>query len=300
MEFREVRSLIALGRFASIVRAAQEVNLTPAAVHKQIKNLESEFGISMYEKSGRGVQLTQAAHAILPHLEALLAQRDAVMSVLTDWKGVGPGVLRIGANPAISGVLIPRLLRLYRREWPDVALEVEVEGSGTLLEHVANRSLDLAIGNWEDSVRTRVNRPMRWEYKLVAVASEPWPETMRLRDLSRETFILLPVETHLGRWVADYLARHACAPAQTIVAGSSHTIISMIRHGLGIGLLPTWAVAQEVDEGHLHILKLGDPALTGTLDLITPKTGYTPSAVRTFIDLALRESADKHLRPCRK
>lgn len=299
MEFREVRSLVALGRFESIARAAQEVNLTPAAVHKQIKNLESEFGMSMYEKSGRGVQLTQAAHAILPHLEALLAQHDAVMSVLTDWKGVGPGVLRIGANPAISGVLIPRLLQLYRREWPDVAPEVEVEGSGTLLDHVANHSLDLAIGIWDDSARTRVNRPMRWEYKLVAVASEPWPEAMRLRDLSRETFVLLPVETYLGRWVDDYLARQGCRPARTILAGSSHTIISMIRHGLGIGLLPGWAVAREVAEGHLHIINLKDPALMGTLDLITPKTGYTPKAVRAFIELALREG-DEHLRPRRK
>jgi DNA-binding transcriptional LysR family regulator len=300
MEFREVRSLVALGKFESIAKTAQAVNLTSAAVHKQIKNLESEFGVPLYEKSGRSVHLTRAARAILPHLQELLAQYDAVAAALTDWKGMGRGIVHIGANPAISAYLIPPLLKVFREKWPGISPILEVEGSATLLDRVANRSLDLAIGIWDESARERVTPRVRWDYEIVAVSNQPWAEPVRLKHLSGQPFVRLPQEAYLGAAVDAYLARHGCRPLQSIVVSSSHTMIAMIRNGLGIGMLPRWAVQSEVDAGALFVIPLKEPRLTGVLDLITPKSGYVPEPVRAFIDLAREYPAGELLRVRRR
>jgi len=296
MEFREIRSLVALAELESIARTAQAVNLTPAAVHKQIKNLEAELGIPLYEKVGRGVRLTPPALAILPHLKELLARYDGVLSVTSDWKGLGQGQLRIGANPAISGFLIPRLLRAFREAWPEVTPVLEVEGSATLLHNITNRSLDLAVGIWSDEDLAGVNHTMRWEYEVVAVSHRPFPSGTRLRALSKEPFVRLPPSTFLGRWVDAYLTRHGCQPTETMYVSSSHTMISLVRAGLGVGLLPRWAVAGEIASKALHVIPVKEPRLVGMLDLITPKGGYVPRSVESFIALARREGAGEFLR----
>lgn len=296
MEFREIRSLVALADLESIARAAQAVNLTPAAVHKQLKNLEAELGIPLYEKVGRGVQLTPPALAVLPHFKDILARYDGVLSVTSDWKGLGQGQLRIGANPAISGFLIPRLLHAFRAAWPEVTPVLEVEGSATLLQNLLNRNLDLAIGIWSDEDRASVNHQMRWEYEVVPVSHRRFPAGTRLRSLSREPFVRLPPNTFLGRWVDAYLARHGCQPTETMYVNSSHTMISLIRGGLGIGLVPRWAIAPELASGDLHVIPLKEPRLVGMLDLITAKGGYVPRSVESFIALARREGAGEFLR----
>ena len=69
MELKELRSLVALSELGSISLAAGYLHLSPPAIHKQLKTLESELGVRLYEKAGRQLQLTQAAEVLLPYLK---------------------------------------------------------------------------------------------------------------------------------------------------------------------------------------------------------------------------------------
>ncbi|MBL8221065.1 MAG: LysR family transcriptional regulator [Bryobacterales bacterium] len=296
MEFREARSLALLARTQSLAQTAEQVNLTPAAVHKQIKNLEREFGVRLYEKLGRNVRLTQAAHIVLPYLEEMLSQYDSIGSALTDWKGLKRGSVRIGSNPAVSSYLMPSLLGKFRHDWPGVTPVLDVGTSSGLLDQLARRSLDVVVGHWDEPMDDRVRARARWEYDIVLVTSlAEVPRRVRLRELNRYPFVQLPLGGQLGNLIDAYSREHGLEPAETTVVNNSHTIISMIRVGLGIAMLPMWSVASDVHSGALRVIRQAERPLTAQMGVLTARSGYVPPPVTAFIELA-RKHSWKHLR----
>src|SRR5713101_6021151 len=125
MELHAARSLVLLADLGSLAKTAETLRLSPPAVHKQLKLLEAELGVRLYEKIGRGLRLTQAAELLLPYCRHLLADHDTALSALEEWKGSTRGTLRIGAGPATSVHLLPGLLRIYGRAFPEVDVVVE-------------------------------------------------------------------------------------------------------------------------------------------------------------------------------
>jgi DNA-binding transcriptional LysR family regulator len=233
----------------------------------------------------------------MPYLEELLAQCDAITAALTEWKGVQRGFVRIGANPAMSSFLLPSLLKSFRKKWPGVALMLDVDVSPNLSHRVASRSLDLAMGLWDDPSQGRVASRARWEYEVVAVTSgQDSANYTRLQDLSGQPFVRLPQGAVLAAWIDSYLNRYEVRPSQVMVVNNAQTMMSLICAGLGIGMLPMWAVAAEVRNGTLSVIRCEEPPLMGTLDLITAKSGYLPPPVKAFIDLAREESSWEHVR----
>ena len=296
MEFREARSLAVLAQTESLAKTAKIVNLTPAAVHKQLKNLEHELGVTLYEKSGRAIQLTQAATLLLPHLEELLASYEAINAAVTDWKGLRRGFIRIGVNPATSTILLPSLLRAYRELWPRVTVMLDIDGGVSLSNRVANRSLDLGLGLWDEPGQTRVVSRMRWEYEIVPIASpELHVESTQIRDLSRHVHIRGPHNTTLATWIDAYLKRHGFQPNEAMVVNNSQTVSALVRAGLGFGFLPMWVVAAEIEAGQLQVIPCKERPLMGTLDLISTRSGYVSPPVNALIDLARAHDSWKRL-----
>jgi LysR family carnitine catabolism transcriptional activator len=296
VEFREVRSLVALGKLASIAKTAEQLNLTPAAIHKQLKNLEREFGITLYEKTGRSIHLTQAAQVIMPHLDDLVSQYKAIFSALTEWKGLQRGFVRLGANPAVSSFLAPPLLKQFREDWPGLALVLDVSISEMLLDHIADRSLDVAFGIWAPHGLGHATSRARWAYDLVMVTNdERVPEQAALQDLSGFPFIRLPAGSSLSDAIDLYAYSNGLRPSENIIVNNSHTIVSLVRAGMGNSILPHWAVADDVRAGTLRVVRQDEPLLTAQLDLITSRTRYVAPPVKAFIDLA-RNFSWEHLR----
>ena len=75
------------------------IGLSPGAIHKQLKALEQELGVLLYERVGRRLQLTQATEVVLPYLKEMLAQCDLALAALGEWRGMKRGLVRIGAGP---------------------------------------------------------------------------------------------------------------------------------------------------------------------------------------------------------
>src|SRR5260370_7489763 len=99
MELRQLRSLVTISELGSISLAAQHLHLSPPAIHKQLKGLEIDLGVPLYEKIGRQLQLTQPAEVVLPYLKDILAQYDSALSPLQECKGLNPALVPIAPVP---------------------------------------------------------------------------------------------------------------------------------------------------------------------------------------------------------
>jgi len=294
MEFRELRSLIALADLGSIARAAERLHLSPPAIHKQLKLLEAELGGQLYDKAGRNLRLTQAGELLLPYSRDLVAEHDSVITAMEEWKGLKRGLVSIGTRP--TTYVLPPVLRQFRRLNPGVEVFVETGNTPVLLESLSKGSLDLAMLVSPDlAERQNFCVEATWDFELVFVSHvrQP-PRHPRLADLKNSRFILFPKGLRMQEPIDRYFAANAFEPNVTMRLDNSDLIRAMVRAGLGISVLPYWVVARDVKDRYHSVIRPVGPSVYSKLALVRRKMSYVPGAVQALIDTA-RTLDLKHL-----
>lgn len=286
MEMNEIRSLVTLAELGGITPTAAKLHLSVGAIHKQLKVLEGELGVRLYEKTGRRLQLTQATEILLPYLRELLAQHDGAISALAEWRGMKSGLVRIGAGPAMSSYILPPLLRRFRRSFPGVDLFVQSGNTPFLLESLARGSLDLALLISADLVEGpgfQVNAS--WDFELVLVSHlRQAPRRCRLADLQRHPFILFQKGSRMEEPIDRYFAANGFRPRVNMRFDNADAIKAMVRAGLGISMLPVWLVDADLRSGRLFPIRQQEPPLFSKIALLTRRSRYVPEPVQAFID----------------
>lgn len=285
MEFRDLRSLVTLADLGSIAKVAEKLHLTPPAIHKQLKSLEAELEVRLYEKVGRNLRLTQAADVVIPHARDLLAEHDAAIAAVEEWRGLKQGVVRIGAGPATGSYVLPPLLKKFRRSYPKIDLLVEAGNSLDLIDKLGSGALDLALlVSSHQPEEASLCMETSLEMELVFVSN--LPQTRRhcsIRELSRFPFILFRRSSRMQRVIDRYFAEVNFHPSVIMAFDNADAIKAMVRAGLGISMLPFWVVDQDLKEGHIFLIRQKERALFSKLDLVRRKSNYLPAPVAAFI-----------------
>jgi DNA-binding transcriptional LysR family regulator len=295
MEFRELRSLVALADLGGIARAAEKLHLSAPAIHKQLKLLESELGVQLYEKVGRNLHLTQAAEVLLPYLRDMLAEYQSALSALDEWKGLKRGLVTIGTGP--TSYVLPAILRHFRHAYPGVEVFVETGNTPVLLESLGKGSIDLAMLVSPDlSERQDFCVEVMWDFEFVVVSHlrRP-PRRPRLADLKDLRFVLFRRGSRMQDSIDRYLAANGFQPNVIMRLDNSELIKAMVRAGLGVSILPYWVVEKDVKEGHLSLIRQKEPPLLSKLALVRRKQSFVPQPVQAFINAARNLDAG-HLR----
>lgn len=286
MELKELQSLVELAQSGSITTTAEQLHLSPAAIHKQLKVLEDELGVRLYEKIGRRLQLTQAANVLLPYLREMLAQRDAGLSALAEWKGLKRGAVRIGTGPA--SYILPVIVKKFRRTSPGVEVLVETGNTPVLLQDLQKGSLDLVLVVSPDLAEDRdfcVETHWDFEFVLVSHTRQPLRRPC-LADMHGFRFILFRQGSRMQEPIDRYFAAHGFQPNVTMRFDNADFIRSMVRTGLGVSMLPFWVVSKDVKEGHLHMIHLQESPLRSKVALVRRKSSYVPPCVQGFLATA--------------
>lgn len=247
MELRHLRYFRAVGREQHFGRAAKILHVAQPALTRQIRNLEQELGVSLFERLPRGVQLSAAGRMFLSEAEAILAQVDRSIDKARSYASGHFGTVRVGFSEIASGHReIPSKLLYFRLNEPNVTLELLPMGSQKQLDALKDAQIDAAIVydvhqdeadaqllHHKDIGSSDIVLALYKGHRL-ADASE-----IRMKDLHGEPF-LWPVRTAMPQY-SDSLTR-ACA-SQGVVPNvvqetATHTILlSLVAVGMGIGFV---------------------------------------------------------------
>jgi LysR family transcriptional activator of glutamate synthase operon len=298
MELRELRCLVTLADMGSITRTAEKLHLSAAAIHKQLKVLEGELGVRLYEKAGRQLRLTQAAEVLLPHIKNLLAQYDAALDALSEWKGLKRGVVRIGTGPTMSSYLLPSLLEGFRSLFPEVELFVETGNTQHLLDFLGKGLLDVTFLISSELLEAPgLLIEAAWDFDFALVSGmKALPRRYRLAELQEFPFILYKKGSIFENLIDRYFAENRFRPRVIMRFDTPEAIKAMIRSGLGVSMLPLWVVEAELKNKTLSILRQQEPPLCARVALVTRKFGYVPQPVSAFLEVA-RKWKWKNTRP---
>jgi DNA-binding transcriptional LysR family regulator len=285
MDSRFLDSFVMVVDNGSIAETARRLNITAAGVAQRIRALETEIGTRLIVRSGQRVQPTEAGIAILARARNILADmRDLKPMAVADRPS---GELRLGATGSSTSGLLPGILTLLTKKYPEVEVRM-ISGNGAeLYQRLLDGELDTAIIPQPPFAIPKVYewRTLR-EERLIVVT----PASTRARDphaiLAAEPFIRPRRSSWVGRLVEGYLRQAGIRPHERFELDTLEASVIMVDRGLGVTLLHDWAPPWP--EG-LSLLKIPVPdnPFSRRLGLIWSRASVRIRLVRAFLEVAV-------------
>ncbi len=261
---RQLTVFAAVARHLSFARAAEELHLTPPAVSMQIRQLEGQLGLPVFERGGGSVSLTVAGEYLLVHARRVLGTLKEAEDLVARLRRVETGRLLIGML-GTAKYFLPKLLAGFLRERPGLELVLTEGNRQHLVELLHRNELDLAI----------MGRPPR-ELDTCAEAFGVHPlgivaspehrlsaaEQVEPALLGEQPFIIRESGSGTRLVMHEYFSEWRISPPVIMRLGSNETIKQAVMANLGLGFLSLHTTATEVRQGVLKVLAVpGLPAL---------------------------------------
>lgn len=284
MELRQFAYFVAIAEERNFTRAAERVRIAQPAISQQIRRLERELGEPLFDRVKRGVRLTPAGEALLPHARATLAAARQGREAITALHGLLTGRLRLGTVQHGPNGLAGTLGR-FRREHPGIEITVREAHTGPLLSALAEGELDLAFVGLGPRQRVPAGfggQVIATEPVVLAVhrdhplAGQDAVPLSRLRD---EAMVTLP-EGSGQRTMLEDAARSAGFTPHVIAETSQlRLLLELAASAVGIALVPQSAIGPSPQ---LAILRVSRPSMEHRL-ILTWREGPLPPAARAFL-----------------
>jgi DNA-binding transcriptional LysR family regulator len=290
MELYQLRTFSAVADERHLTRAAERLHLSQPAVSGQIKALENEFEVRLFDRLPTGMELTTAGRELLAQASKVLVAADSLKQAARSLKGEITGTLRIGTVSDPHTNRVGDLLNCALRRFPGLELELHHEMSGIALENVRERDLDASFFFGDDPGPGFIALPLReCVYRVTAPAQ--WAERVQDADWSEIAalpWVMTPdLSTH-NRLVTKLLADHGVdLPQHRVEADDERVIADLVRSGVGISLMREEDAIQGQDAGEICIW---DKArLTTTLWFVSLAERQDDPLIQALLEL-VRES----------
>jgi DNA-binding transcriptional LysR family regulator len=262
--FRQLKVFESVARHLSFSRAAEELHLTQPAVSMQVRQLEQSAGLPLTEQVGRKVFLTAAGEELARHARLIAQQLREAEAAIDGLKGMRWGMLKIGVV-STAKYFAPRLLALFRRDHPEVELNLSVLNRELVVQQLADNEIDMAImGRPPDEFETRAEPIADHPHIIIASPEHPLAGKHRIepKALEAETFLIREPGSGTRAAMERFCATHSVVPRNTLVISSNETIKQAVMAGLGISFLSAHTVGLELATGRLVTLDVaGTPVI---------------------------------------
>jgi DNA-binding transcriptional LysR family regulator len=262
-ELRQLRYFVAVADAGSLTRAAEGLHIAQQSLSQQIRALEAQVGGALFERSSRGVELTDVGIVLLREARPLVAQAErAIEAARRAARGEG-GELRVGFLSSVANYVLPPVVRAFRERHPEVTLRVEDVSIADLVERVRSGELDAGLSRppLVDDLETEV--VLREPVAAVLPAGHPLAgrAELALADLADEPWVLTP-RTSWPPWHRQYdedYARAGYQPRVVQQATSPQNLLALVAAGVGVTRL-TLSARSLRDSGVVFVPLAGDEA----------------------------------------
>lgn len=257
MDLHQLKTFVAVAREGSITRASGLLHLSQPAVSAHIKAMEDTLGLSLFERTPRGMSLTPDGQRLLAKAEQTLAAHQELMAEATRTKGELTGKLRLGAGSNSNHEAIGRLLTVLAERCPGVEVALKHRSSHEILAGIRNGSLDAGFYNepGEPAPDLATIEVARFTIHLVAapglVAPSKRPDWSTIAELPW----IYPTESACCNRAAEALfASHRFRPKRIISADRQDVTRTLILSRIGVGLLHADAARDAARQGEVELL----------------------------------------------
>lgn len=285
------RVFYTVAKCGSLTRAAEELYISQPAVSQSIKQLENQLGISLFNRTHRGMELSaQGGKAIFAKVEQALKLFGEAETIITQINTQATGTIRIGASDTIFEYLLADKIVEFHEKFPAVKIELLSDVTPRTLEDLKANLCDVAF----------VNLPIEADHDLklygnfmrlseVFVTSGKYPELLHrkvsIAELEKYPLVTLEENTIATKTLKRFLSSVGVNLQSSIQTGSWDMMKRLVSKGMGIGVIPREYVQRCLADESLYAIDT-DPALpVRSVGMVLVKEKPVPYALRMFLEL---------------
>ncbi|WP_226580914.1 cidABC operon transcriptional activator CidR [Halobacillus litoralis] len=284
MDIRHLQYFIEVARHKSFTKAASHLFISQPTISKMIKNLETDLGVELFERSRKKVVLTDAGRLILSQAKTIDKAFQNLQTQLDDLIGLQKGHIRIGLPPIMDAEQFIQILGGFHEQYPHITFQLMEDGAKKIEENIMQEELDVGI-------TVLPTREEIFDYffllkeELVAVLPTAHPlagqEEIHLEQLKHDSFILFNKDFVLNDRIISTCKKAGFLPNVISESSQWDFIGKMIASNFGISLLPK-SVAGLLKED-VRTTKVAEPSVAWELAIIWPKEQYISYAAKEWL-----------------
>lgn len=293
---RQLTVFETVARHLHFTRAAEALGTTQPSVSMQIKQLEDNLGVALFEQIGKRIHLTEAGREMYAYCREISRQLAAAETALDRLKGIQGGQLRLAISPTAK-YFVPRLLTEFVRRHPGVAVDLHIDNREAMLEQLDANERDMIVMASPPPDPTFVAEPFLTD-PLVAIAPPnhalagesavpPW-------RLVQEPFLLREPGSETRRMIEHFFVQQGFAISAVMAVNSNEAIKQGVQAGLGVAVVPLQSVTLEREVGRLVVLDIASMPLQFSWCLVHRQGKRFSCVAEAFRSFVLQE-ARRHL-----
>ena len=286
MTLHQLKIFQVVAKHKNFTRAGEELYLSQPAVSIQIKELETELGIKLFDQIGKKIYLSEAGKILEGYTNKIFRVVSETRQAIEDLKGVQKGHLRIGASTTIAICLLPHFLAKFKKEYPLIELQVGVENTSSIEEKILSNELDIGFVGGHLVSDDLIVEPFYNEEMVVVVGSKhPFVKKKRvtLKELRGERFILRE-KGSATRYFAEKKFRELKEELNIYLElGGPETVKRAVEEGLGITIISECIVGHELESKKLFKIEVDGLKICRTLNITYHKDKRLSIASEKFL-----------------
>ncbi len=281
----------AVAHHLNFSKAAKELMLTQPAVTQQIKALEEQFGIPLFDRAGGRISLTPGGAALLPFAEQFKTLSEQALAAVANAYGQHAGELNIGASQTIAQYLLPAFIAAFLQRNPKLRMSARSGNSDQMLGALVSGDIQLALlEGLEQRKDVHIEPFMEDHMVLVVPSGHEWAgEKVALQDLKSQPLLTREFGSGSRSVVEQALAAAGLKAKDLSIRmelDSTEGLLNAVEAGLGVTFVSRWAVRNQLALGTLKIAQIENLKLSRQFSLAYPagpEPGGSAGAFRTFL-----------------
>jgi LysR family transcriptional regulator, low CO2-responsive transcriptional regulator len=302
MDFEQLETFLEVARLSSFSRAAERRFRTQPAISAQIRALEEEVGARLLDRSGGKVSITQSGKLFQKYAEETLEARKAVLTAIAETERVPRGEIIVGANEGTCLHILPEVFAEFKRQYPDVAVNIKRADYGKILESVIDNSVDFGVVSLPvTDNRLKIVLIHRDELVIIAPPGHPLAEMKSARVTDVANFpLVMPKIGHTRDALEELFNERRVKPRYAMELDSSELLKRFVAANVGVGFIARSHVQEDVQAKVLAAIEISDAQIRRDLALVYRKDKALSRAALAFIDTTVKIKTPEAVVPVRR
>ena len=273
-----------VAKYKSFSRAADATLSNQPNLTRAIKSLEAQLGCTLFERTNKGVRLTEDGKNLYEHISAAFEHIEAGEKIISAKHNMDHGIVSIGATEiALRCYLLP-ILSSYHKLFPGVRIKILNVSTPQALKMVESRLIDIAIVTTPMDTNSKLNSTTLSDFNEVLICSKDFQikNEISIKELSDYPIISLGSKTSTFDFYVELFLKHSCNFTPEIEAATADQVVPLVKHGLGIGFVPEQFIESEPD---IRTLSLKEPLPARSVALVSNKDYSLPLPARELVKL---------------
>lgn len=302
---QHLRILKAIDSEKSFTKASEVLFISQPSLSKHLKILENQVGILLINRRNNNISLTDAGKLFLNYADRILALCEESYRALKDLQNGERGNLIVGASQTTGTYLLPRVLVLFVKDYPQISLNLKVDSTSLIAKNVVDQNIDIAIVEGDIPKNLQKNLKIEHfvndEFNLIVPKSHPFAikesKIINKEDLYKLNFITLNSTSTINQFIENSLIQHGIKIDKfniILQLNSLEAIKTAVSLGLGVAFVSSSTIEKEIKLQTIDIIKIKNIKITRPLSIITNVQAYNSKAVKFLHDELLILKKDSY------